>query len=94
MRNRSSASQRSSVTSTPCLSRDNSRTSGTGSDALARGGGGGGGNQNNMLVQTSFDSGYGIHSIVTKDGKRETVINDVYSGMGAGGKKAGVAILQ
>lgn len=69
------ASQRSasSVTSTPCLSRDNSRASATGSVA-----------QQNSMVQTSFDSGYGMHSFVGKDGKRETVINDVYKKGGPG----------
>ena len=53
------ASQRSgsSVNSTPCLSRDNSRASGSGSTQ-----------QNNIHVQTSFDgSSYGVHSYLGKD---------------------------
>lgn len=53
------ASQRSgsSVNSTPCLSRDNSRASGSGSAQ-----------QNNIHVQTSFDgSSYGVHSYLGKD---------------------------
>lgn len=45
----------SSVNSTPCLSRDNSRNSNSGQ-------------QQNSMVQTSFDSGYGMHSYVGKDG--------------------------
>ena len=71
------ASQRSgsSVNSTPCLSRDNSRNSGTGS---------GGAQQNSMHVQTSFDSGFGVHSYLGKDGKRETVANEVYKKGGSG----------
>jgi len=90
-----SASQRSSVTSTPCLSRDNSRASGTGAEAAALGArpelvarsvaAAAAAHQNNManmanmLVQTSFDSGYGIHSHVGKDGKiTNTIINDVF----------------
>ena len=74
------ASQRSgsSVNSTPCLSRDNSRNSGTGSAS------GVGAQQNSMHVQTSFDSGFGVHSYLGKDGKRETVVNDVYKKGGTG----------
>lgn len=80
-----SISQRSgsSVSSTPCLSRDNSRTSGGGPTSI----------QSSMLVQTSFDShlpstAAGIHSVITKDGKRETTINDHYL-PSQGGKVAG-----
>ena len=68
------ASQRSvsgSVNSTPCLSRDNSRNSaGSGPQV--------GTQQNNMHVQTSFDSGFSVHSYLGKDSKRETVMNEVY----------------
>ena len=62
----------SSISSTPCLSRDNSRTS-TGAAAAAAAI-----QHHSMLVQTSFDSsvghlpaagGYGIHSAIVKDGK-------------------------
>ena len=75
---RPGSSTRSSVTSTPCLSRDNSRAS-------AQGGEGGG--RASLAVThhssgsgpgSSFDSGYGIHSYVGKEGKRETAINDVH----------------
>jgi len=55
----------SSVSSTPCLSRDNSRNSNSGQ-------------QQNSMVQTSFDSGYGMHSYLGKDGKREALIGEVY----------------
>ena len=55
----------SSVSSTPCLSRDNSRNSSSGQ-------------QQNSMVQTSFDSGYGMHSYLAKDGKREALIGEVY----------------
>ena len=67
----------SSVNSTPCLSRDNSRASGSGASS----------GQNNIHVQTSFDSGYGVHSYLGKDGKRETLINDVYKKGGAAGSQ-------
>ena len=63
----------SSVTSTPCLSRDNSRNSASGGS-----GGGGGAQQNSMHVQTSFDGGqFGLHG-----GKREVVMNEVYKKVG------------
>ena len=75
------ASQRSasSVTSTPCLSRDNSHTSH--SSAAHQ-------NTHSMHVQTSFDGGFGVHSYLGKDGKRgetgdrDRVINDVYKKTG------------
>lgn len=37
-----------------------------------------------MHVQTSFDSGFGVHSYLGKDGKRETVANEVYKKGGSG----------
>lgn len=52
---RSGASGRGSVSSTPCLSRDNSRNSASGSGAAPAPGTNG---QTSMHVQTSFDSGY------------------------------------
>merc|ERR1719278_1126601 len=60
----------SSVNSTPCLSRDNSRNSNSGQ---------------NSMVQTSFDSGYGMHSYMqqqAKEGKREALIGEVYKKQG------------
>ena len=70
------ASQRSgsSINSTPCLSRDNSRNSATGSGSGPQSGT----QQNNMHVQTSFDSGFSVHSYLGKDSKRATVMNEVY----------------
>ena len=81
------ASQRSasSVNSTPCLSRDNSRNSASGSTPAPTSGSTG---QNSMHVQTSFDGGFGVHSYLGKDGKRgetgdrDRVINDVYKKTG------------
>ena len=62
---------RSSVGSTPCLSRDNSRNSSSDPrHGPPQGGLGGGGGLEG--------GGYGIHTILNKEGKRETVINDVY----------------
>ena len=40
--------------------------------------------QANSMVQTSFDSGYGMHSYIGKDGKREALISEVYKKAGAG----------
>ena len=34
------------------------------------------------MVQTSFDSGYGMHSYLGKDGKRETLLGEVYKKQG------------
>ena len=54
---------RSSVGSTPCLSRDNSRNS----------------NPDPRHLQPGPEAGYAIHSLVNKDsGKREAVMNDTY----------------
>ena len=58
---------RSSVASTPCLSRDNSRNSNTDPRHLQ---------QQGLMMQNSSDAGYNLHSLVSKDGKREN--NDVY----------------
>ena len=41
--------------------------------------------QQNSMVQTSFDSGYGMHSYMqqaNKEGKRETLIGEVYKKQG------------
>ena len=40
--------------------------------------------QANSMVQTSFDSGYGMHSYIGKDGKREALISEVYKKAGTG----------
>ena len=74
----------SQVTSTPCLSRDNSRNSNSGQvlsgvgEVMIKD------KQQNSMVQTSFDSGYGMHSYMqqAKEGKREALIGEVYKKQG------------
>ena len=72
---RSGTSGRGSVNSTPCLSRDNSRNSASGSGPAPNG-------QTSMMVQTSFDMGAHAHS--SKRGE-DRVSNEA----GAGHKKTG-----
>ena len=75
---RSGASQRGSVNSTPCLSRDNSRNSASGATP-APGANGQNSSSSSMHVQTSFEGGY-------KAGDRgDRVSNDA----GGGYKKTG-----
>ena len=73
------------VNSTPCLSRDNSRNSNSGQvlsgvgEVMIKD------KQQNSMVQTSFDSGYGMHSYMqqaNKEGKREALIGEVYKKQG------------
>ena len=61
---------RSSVASTPCLSRDNSRNSSSDPRHLHQ--------QQGLMMQNSGESGYNMHSLISKEGKRENVSNDVY----------------
>ena len=71
------------VSSTPCLSRDNSRNSNSG-QVLSGVGEVMQDKQQNSMVQTSFDSGYGMHSYMqqAKEGKREALIGEVYKKQG------------
>ena len=73
------------VSSTPCLSRDNSRNSNSG-QVLSGVGEVMQDKQQNSMVQTSFDSGYGMHSYMqqaaNKEGKREALIGEVYKKQG------------
>ena len=73
----------SQVSSTPCLSRDNSRNSNSG-QVLSGVGEIMQDKQQNSMVQTSFDSGYGMHSYMqqAKEGKREAPIGEVYKKQG------------
>jgi len=76
---RSGTSGRGSVNSTPCLSRDNSRNSASGSGPAP-----GSNGQTSMMVQTSFDSGAHGHT-----GKRGEAGDRVSNEAGAGHKKTG-----
>ena len=75
----------SQVSSTPCLSRDNSRNSNSG-QVLSGVGEVMQDKQQNSMVQTSFDSGYGMHSYMQQankaEGKREALIGEVYKKQG------------